>query len=113
MRARISRSRSPFLNAESNTARQALKRIVQVYGVDFFMNPQKYFDKIREVLDTVLSVYKPRARVIRMKSEGVALLRVGGFLLTVHNISLRFKGLYQYFTKFKSPSTRKALSQCP
>jgi endonuclease III len=91
--------------AESDTARQALKRIVQVYGADFFMNPQKYFDKIREVLDTVLNVYKPRARVIRMKSEGVALLRVGGFLLTVHNISLKFEGLYQYFTKFKSPST--------
>ena len=91
--------------AESDSARETLKRITQVYGADFFMNPQTYFDKVYDILNTALSVYKPRARVIRMKSEGIALLRIGGFLLAVHSISLRFEGLHQYFTRFKNPTT--------
>jgi endonuclease III len=91
--------------AESDSAREALKRIMQIYGANFFMSPQMYFDKIYEMLNVVLKVYKPRVRVIRMKSEGVTLLRIGGFLLAVHGISLKFGGLYQYFVQFRNPAT--------
>jgi len=91
--------------AESESARQTVKRIFQNYGYGFFMSPQEYFNKIHEIVRFALNTYSPKARVIRMKKEGITFLRIGGFMLTVYNLSHRFGGLVEYFKRYENPIT--------
>jgi endonuclease III len=89
--------------AESESARRTVRSIAQKYGYKFFMNPREYFDNIRDAIQLALGTYEPRARVLRMKKEGITLLRIGGFMLAVNSLSLRFGGLFSYFRQYRTP----------
>ncbi len=89
--------------AESESARSTVRSIIQKYGYKFFMNPREYFDNIRDVIQLALGTYEPRVRVLRMKKEGITLLRIGGFMLAVNSLSLRFGGLFNYFRQYRTP----------
>jgi len=89
--------------AESESARRTVRSITQKYGYKFFMNPREYFDNIRDAIQLALGTYEPRARVLRMKKEGITLLRIGGFMLAVNSLSLRFGGLLNYFRQYRTP----------
>jgi len=91
--------------AESGSARQTAKRIFKSYGREFFVEPYKYLDRIHEVLQLALSTYSPKVRVLRIKKEGISLLRVGGFLLAIHSLTRRFGSLIEYFRRFQNPYT--------
>jgi endonuclease III len=87
--------------AESESARQTVKRVFQNYGYEFFMKPQRYFNNIHEIVRCVLDTYTPKTRIIRMKKEGITFLRIGGFMLAIHNLSYRFGGLIEYFKRYQ------------
>jgi Iron-sulfur binding domain of endonuclease III. len=90
--------------AESETARKTARKLFEQYGYEFFMKPENYFDKIYEVIGFALKIYEPKTRVIRISKEGITFFRIGGFMLTVHNISNKYGGLYRYFSsKYDNP----------
>lgn len=89
--------------AESGSARDAVIRLFEVYGREFFLKPENYVGRLYDVIKMVRSVYKPRSRILRLKAEGFLLLRVGGYLLALINISERSGGLVNYFVKAGSP----------
>jgi hypothetical protein len=89
--------------AESESAKRTVRSIIQKYGYKFFMSPREYFDNIRDVIQLALGTYEPRVRVLRMKKEGITLLRIGGFMLAVNSLSLRFGGLFNYFKQYRTP----------
>ncbi len=90
--------------AESESARKTVIQIYSRYGADFFMNPDKYADKLHPILSLVKQHYKPKVRVLRLTANGASLLRVGGFLLTLINVEQEYGGLIQFFSHSESPS---------
>jgi len=89
--------------AESETARETVRKLFEKYGYDFFMKPESYFNKIYEVIEFVSKIYEPKTRVIRISKEGITFFRIGGFMLTIHNISNKYGGLHSYFSKYNNP----------
>jgi hypothetical protein len=89
--------------ADSESARRTVKEIYSNYGVDFFLKTEKYLPHVNEVVELALKTYKPKVRVLRMKKEGITLLRVGGYMLAVQNLSLRYGSLLDYYRLFKNP----------
>lgn len=51
----------------------------------------------------VIEHYKPKTRVIRMRKEGVILLRVGGYVLALTNVTHKNETLIDYLKSFRSP----------
>lgn len=89
--------------ADSPSARKTVIQIYDKYGVSFFLNPSNYLTKLYDVMILASQHYSPKARVMRMKTEGFLLLRIGGFLLSLVNITDRYGGLLQYFSRSVSP----------
>jgi endonuclease III len=89
--------------ADSESARRTVREIYSNYGVDFFLNPEKHLPHANEVVELALKTYKPKGRVLRMKKAGIILLRVGGYMVSVHNLSLRYGSLLDYYGLFKNP----------
>jgi hypothetical protein len=89
--------------ADSESARRTVREIYSNYGIDFFLNPEKYLPHVNEVVELALKTYEPKVRVLRMKKVGITLLRVGGYMVSVHNLSLRYGSLLDYYRLFKNP----------
>ncbi|NAY89761.1 MAG: hypothetical protein GU347_03475 [Desulfurococcales archaeon] len=89
--------------ADSESARKTVRELYLNYGPDLFMSPEKHFDKINEVVEKALKTYEPKVRVLRMKKVGITLLRIGGYLTAINNLSLRYGGLSSYFKRFLNP----------
>ncbi len=91
--------------AETGSARDTVITIYNECDEDFFLNPGVYVNKIYDLFEKVKDVYKVKSRVIRMKKEGMLLLRLGGYLLTLVNIEGRYKSLVDYLMLFKTPES--------
>ena len=89
--------------AKSETARKVVVEIYKKYGRDFFMNPHQFIDKIDEILDLVLSIYQSGLAHIRIPREGITLLRIGGFILALINITKNNKLLINYLKNSDGP----------
>jgi len=89
--------------ADSESARRTVREIYSNYGVDFFLNPEKYLPHVNEVVELALKTYEPKVRVLRMKKVGITLLRVGGYMVSVYNLSVRYGSLLNYYRLFKNP----------
>jgi len=89
--------------AESDSARRTVVEIYKNFGREFFMNPRKYVTDLDPVISLAIKVYQPKTRFVRIKSEGIILLRVGGFLLAMISIERRHRGLVAYLKSRGSP----------
>lgn len=89
--------------AESTSARQTVIKIYEKYGNEFFMKPENFLGKIKEVLTLAREVYNPKSRVIRMRKEGIIMLRIGGYMLALVNLINKHGTLVDYFKSFGNP----------
>jgi len=89
--------------ADSASARETVIQLYNKYSSDFFLKPHRYIDNLHAVLNIVRAYYKPRTRVIRLKHEAAGFLRVGGYLLSLINITKLYGGLLPYFSRCNSP----------
>lgn len=89
--------------AESASARRTVREIYSRYGIKFFLNPEEYFSQIHKVVETALETYKPKVRVVRMKKVGITFLRIGGYMVSVLNLSTRYGSLLNYYKRFNNP----------
>lgn len=89
--------------ADSASARTTVIQIYNNCGTNFFLNPSNYLTKLYDVIRLASRHYIPKARVMRMKTEGFLLLRIGGFLLSLTNIVGQYGSLLQYFGQAPSP----------
>lgn len=89
--------------ADSPSARRTVVEIYRQFGVDFFLNPQAYVGGLQPVLGIVRAIYRPKTRVIRIKHGAICFLRVGGYLLSLINLTNQYGGLLQYFSIYQSP----------
>lgn len=89
--------------AESENAREVARAIYSKFGSAIFMDPQRYLDKLYEILELVNKLYKPKSRVLRMKAEAASLLRIGGFLLAITNVHARYQSILKYLSRAQSP----------
>jgi len=89
--------------ADSASARTTVIKIYKNYGTKFFLNPNDYVADLYSVIRFASQHYVPKARVMRMKKEGFLLLRIGGFMLSLINITKLYGGLLQYFSQAPSP----------
>jgi len=89
--------------ADSASARMTVIQLYDNYGSDFFLKPRFYIDNLHAVLSIVRAHYKPKTRVIRLKHEAIGFLRVGGYLLSLINITKLYGGLLPYFSRCNSP----------
>ncbi len=89
--------------AESKSARDVVVTIYDEFGIDFFSNPKEYVIKVYDVFEKIRDIYKVKSRVIRMKKEGVLLLRIGGYLLTLINIENKYRSFIKYLKSFRTP----------
>lgn len=89
--------------AESNSARGTVSMLYNEYGYQFFMDPKSYLDKIHEIVGKALKTYRPKVRVLRMKITSITLSRIGGYMLAIHSLALRYGGLLGYFRRFQNP----------
>ena len=89
--------------ADSLSAKRTVVQLYNQYGPGFFLRPHRYIDQLYRVLNTVTKYYKPKTRFIRLKHEAVGFLRVGGYLLSLINITERYGGLLPYFSSCSSP----------
>jgi len=89
--------------ADSMSARNTVIQLYAEYGQDLFFHPENYIGKLYDLVEVVKRYYKPKTRVLRIKTEGLALLRVGGYLLTLLNISQKYGSLLNHLLKNNSP----------
>ena len=89
--------------ADSESARRTVREIYSKYKAEFFLQPENYLKIVNEVVETAMKTYEPKARVLRMKKEGITLLRIGGYLISEYNLSFRYKNLVDYYKRFGSP----------
>ncbi|MEM4511768.1 MAG: hypothetical protein QXK97_00470 [Acidilobaceae archaeon] len=89
--------------ADSDSARKTVVSLYLRYGADLFLNPHQYVGNLYEVVELAASLYRPRTRVLRLKNNAALLLRIGGFLLALVNITERYGGLLNYLSLATSP----------
>jgi len=89
--------------ADSSSARNTVIQLYNQYGSDFFLKPDHFVDRLNMVLKIVRMHYKPKTRVVRVKHEAIGFLRVGGYLLSLINLTELHGGLLPYFSKCNSP----------
>lgn len=89
--------------AESDSARRLALEIYRGYGRDFFLHPQRYIADFDPIMNLAINLYQPKTRVLRIKKEGMVLLRLGGFLLAMLSIERRYGGSINYLKRSGSP----------
>lgn len=89
--------------ADSSSARNTVIQLYNQFGSDFFLKPNIFIERLHAVLKTVGMHYKPKTRVVRIKHEAIGFLRIGGYLLSLINLTNLHGGLLPYFSKSKSP----------
>jgi len=89
--------------ADSKSARETTVQLYTRYGNDLFLRPGRYLDDLYNIVGFSTQYYKPKTRILRMKAEGLILLRVGGYLLTLVNVEKRYGGLLAYLSQASSP----------
>jgi len=89
--------------ADSISARKTVIQLYNRYGSDFFLKPDRFINQLYAILNIVKMHYKPKTRVVRVKHEAIGFLRVGGYLLSLINLTKLHGGLLPYFSKCGSP----------
>ncbi|MEM2146372.1 MAG: hypothetical protein QW279_13495 [Candidatus Jordarchaeaceae archaeon] len=89
--------------ADSASAKTTVIQIYRNYGPKFFLSPSQYVRRFYSAISFASQHYAPKARVMRMKTEGFLILRIGGFLLSLINIRDQYGSLLHYFNKAPSP----------
>ena len=89
--------------AESESARRTVIEVYKSYGDSFFLNPHTFVNNFDPIMDLAIKTYQPKTRVIRIKKEGITLLRLGGFLLALLSIERRYGNLVTYLKSFRNP----------
>lgn len=90
-------------HADSSSARETVVKIYETYGKDFFTKPQEYISKFDNIMNLVLQHYKPKVRVLRVKKEGAIIWRVGGYMISLINITKQYSSLTNYLKTFENP----------
>jgi len=89
--------------ADSISARETVTNLYHTYGSTFFLSPQNYLNQMHNLIRFTKSFYKPKTPVLGIRNEGITLLRIGGYLLSLLNISQAYSSLLNFLSQSSSP----------